>query len=162
MIALTQEIASAIRFILDATPGLTPYYEKVPEDFVVPSVYFPPPVAPARGDTFKTYALEYSWIIKFFAGTDGEAQGLADTALNAICAARLLIPLIDDQGERTGRGFRMKDPELKKADDNAYQIELRWDSRRPYNASESQKMMTYGMQIYTDDAYRAAVTNLNR
>lgn len=44
MVALEQEIASIIRFILDATTGLTPYYQQVPDSFIVPAVYFPQPV----------------------------------------------------------------------------------------------------------------------
>ena len=154
--ALEQETASVARFVLDAEPGLSPYYWSVPEDFRVPAVYFPPPVFPSKGDTFKTYALEYDWPVKFFASTDEEAQAIAARVMNKICAARLLIPLIDEAGELTGKGLRMKDPELKRADENAYQINLRWDSRRPYNQTESQKMMTYDLTIYTDDADRPA------
>lgn len=160
MVALEQEIASIIRLILDATTGLTPYYQQVPDSFMVPAVYFPQPIFTARGETFLTYALEYDWFVKFFASTDGEAQAHAARALNAICAARLLVPLIDEQGQPVGRGVRLKDPELSKADDNAYQIRLQWDSRRPYNAVEYQKMMHYDLNIYTDDAYRAAVSKI--
>ena len=160
MVALEQEIASIIRFILDATTGLTPYYQQVPDSFTVPAVYFPQPIFAARGETFLTYALEYDWFVKFFASTDGEAQAHAARALNAICAARLLVPLIDEQGQPVGRGVRLKDPELSKADDNAYQIRLQWDSRRPYNAVEDQKMMHYDLNIYTDDAYLAAVSKI--
>lgn len=160
MVALEQEIASIIHFILDATDGLTPYYQQVPDSFIVPAVYFPQPVFTARGETFLTYALEYDWFVKFFASTNGEAQAHAATALNAVCAARLLVPLIDEQGEAIGRGVRLKDPELSKADDNAYQIRLRWDSHRPYNALEYQKMVHYDLSIYTDDAYHAAVSKI--
>ncbi len=162
MVALEQEIASIIRFVLDATGNaLTPYYKQVPEDFVVPSVYFPQPVFTMRGETFATYALEYEWHIKFFASEDDEAQANAATALNAICAERLLVPLINEEGGYIGRGVRLKDPELSKADDNAYQLKLRWASRRPYNAMPYQKMMSYNLSIYTDDAYRAAVSKIN-
>lgn len=160
MVALEQEIASIIRFILDATDGLTPYYQQVPDSFIVPAVYFPQPVFTARGETFLTYALEYDWFVKFFASTNGEAQAHAAAALNAVCAARLLVPLIDEQGQAVGRGVRLKDPELSKADDNAYQIRLRWDSHRPYKALEYQKMVHYDLSIYTDDAYRAAVKKI--
>jgi len=74
MVTLEQEVASIIRFILDATKSLTPYYWQLKEDFAVPSVYFPEPVFTSRGDTFNTYALEYSWLVTFFASTNAEAQ----------------------------------------------------------------------------------------
>lgn len=162
MVVLEQEIASVIRFVTDALPTLTPYYQRLPEGFLVPAVYFPPPVMTSRGDTLKTYALEYDWHITFFASTDGDAQAHARNALNAICAARRLIPLIDESGGKTGKGVRLKDPSLDRADENAYQIELRWDSAYPYNVRASQKMMTYDLTIYTDRAYRAAVSKITQ
>lgn len=98
MAALEQEIASVIRFILDSVPGITPYYWDIPEGFVVPSVFFPQPELTPLGDTFASYAVEYDWYIKFFASTDEDAYASAAAALNAICAARLLVPLIDEAG----------------------------------------------------------------
>ena len=102
MAALEQEIASVIRFILDSLPGITPYYWDIPEGFVVPSVFFPQPELTPLGDTFASYAVEYDWYIKFFASTDEDAYASAAAALNAICAARLLVPLIDEAGAAVG------------------------------------------------------------
>ena len=110
MAALEQEIASVIRFILDSVPGITPYYWDIPEGFVVPSVFFPQPELTPLGDTFASYAVEYDWYIKFFASTDEDAYASAAAALNAICAARLLVPLIDEAGAAVGGGVRLKDP----------------------------------------------------
>lgn len=110
MAALEQEIASVIRFILDSVPGTTPYYWDIPEGFVVPSVFFPQPELASLGDTFASYAVEYDWYIRFFASTDEDAYASAAAALNALCAARLLVPLIDETGAAAGGGVRLKDP----------------------------------------------------
>ena len=110
MAALEQEIASVIRFILDSVPGITPYYWDIPEGFVVPSVFFPQPELTPLGDTFASYAVEYDWYIQFFASTDEDAYASAAAALNALCAARLLVPLIDETGAAAGGGVRLKDP----------------------------------------------------
>ena len=100
MAALEQEIASVTRFILDSVPGITPYYWDIPEGFVVPSVFFPQPELTPLGDTFASYAVEYDWYIRFFASTDEDAYASAAAALNALCAARLLVPLIDETSGR--------------------------------------------------------------
>ena len=63
---LEQEIASAIKFILESAGRPTPYYHNVPQGFLVPAVYFPPPEIISAGDTLLTYSLEYSWYVKFF------------------------------------------------------------------------------------------------
>ena len=37
---LEKEVASIIKFILDSAGNPVPYYHNMPENFVVPSVYF--------------------------------------------------------------------------------------------------------------------------
>ena len=148
MAALEQEIASVIRFVLDSVPGITPYYWSIPEGFIVPSVFFPQPELTPLGDTFASYAVEYDWYIKFFASTDEDAYASAAAALNALCAARLLVPLIDETGAAVGGGLRLKDPGgVKKVDTGVVQFALTWDSRRPYNVANYQKVMSYNLDI---------------
>lgn len=148
MAALEQEIASVIRFILDSVPGTTPYYWSIPEGFVVPAVFFPQPELTPLGNTFASYAVEYDWYIQFFASTDEDAYASAAAAMNALCAARLLVPLIDETGAAAGGGVRLKDPGgVKKVDTGVVQFALTWDSRRPYNVANYQKVMNYNLDI---------------
>lgn len=148
MAALEQEIASVIRFVLDSVPGITPYYWSIPEGFIVPSVFFPQPELTPRGDTLLSYAVEYNLYIKFFSSTDEDAYSNAATALNALCAARLLVPLIDETGAAVGGGLRLKDPGgVKKLDTGVVQLALTWDSRHPYNVANYQKVMNYNLDI---------------
>lgn len=150
MAALEQEIASVIRFILDSVPEITPYYWDIPEGFVVPSVFFPQPELTPLGDTFASYAVEYDWYIQFFASTDEDAYASAAAALNALCAARLLVPLIDETGAAAGGGVRLKDPGgVKRLDTGTAQLTLHWDSRRPYNRVDCQKVMHYNLDLKT-------------
>jgi hypothetical protein len=147
MAALEQEIASVIRFVLDSVPGITPYYWSIPEGFIIPSVFFPQPELTPRGDTLLSYAVEYNLYIKFFSGTDEDAYSNAATALNALCAARLLVPLIDET-EAAGGGVRLKDPGgVKRLDTGTAQLTLHWDSRRPYNRVDCQKVMHYNLDL---------------
>lgn len=86
--------------------------------------------------------------IKFFSSTDEDAYSNAATALNALCAARLLVPLIDETGAAVGGGLRLKDPGgVKKVDTGVVQLALTWDSRRPYNVANYQKVMNYNLDI---------------
>lgn len=145
---LEQEIASIIKFVLEAAGNPTPYYWNVPESFVTPAAYFPTPEIVSDGETFLTYRLEYALYVKFFNRTTEEAYPLALATVAAIRGARNLIPLIDTDGEKTGSGIRLKDPTLKPLDDGAVQVGLEWVSRRLYNYEEVAKMQTYDLDKY--------------
>lgn len=142
--ALEQELASIIKFVLDGTGNPAPYYYKVPQSFSVPAAYFPRPEIVSGADTFNFYSLEYAWYIKLFAQSDEAAYDLGLTALTAIRGKRNLIPLIDEDGEEvSGSYVRVNDPSIKMLDDGACQLAVVWISRRPYDTEDSEKMMTY-------------------
>jgi len=159
---LEQEIASAIKFILDSSGNPAPYYWNVPQDFVVPSAYFPTPEIESSGDTLNSFNLNYSWYIKFFHKNTQSAHELAFAALTEILQNRNLIPLINEDGEFTGKGFRINDPELKKIDDGAVQLTLNWDSRRPYHKNPATKTKKFKIDTYIKDAYENALQNYNQ
>jgi len=143
---LDREIASAMKFILTSAGNPAPYYNSVPQDFVVPAVYFPQPEITSRGDTLRTYALEFSWFVKFFHKDTQSANQMAFAALTALQRMKNVVPLIDDAGELTGRVFRMNDPAFRLVANGVAQLTLTWDSRRPYHREPVQKMMKF----YTD------------
>lgn len=156
---LEQEIASAMKFILDSSGRPTPYYHSVPQGFLVPAVYFPPPEIISAGDTLLTYSLEYSWYVKFFHRNTQKAQALAFAALTALQSRKNVVPLLDEKGRPTGHGFRMLDPLLKPLD-NAAQLTLMWKSPRPYNVDPSQKMMVYDLTMTAKDAFEGAASQI--
>lgn len=172
---LEQEIASIIQFVLDAADNPAPYYYDVPEDFYVPAAYFPSPEISTRGETFRTYAMEYAWYIKFFHSTREGAHALALAALSAIKQARNLVPLIGPGGTATGNSIRLDDPRLTATAQNqsanergAAILKLYWSSRRPYTRPAVQKMREYHiegwgnpdvhLQRTINAAYREATT----
>lgn len=161
---LEQEIASIMRFTLDRAGSPTPYYKEVPQDFLVPAVYFPVPEIGSRGDTLSTYALEYSWFIKFFHWDTQTAHDMAFRVFTAMLSARNLVPLIDTDGRPVGKGIRLKDPSMKKIEgaSGVVQLSLAWDSPRPYDDTEYQKMMTYDLSMYSRDAFEAAVEDMQK
>lgn len=146
---LEQEMASIIKFTLDTSGNPSPYYWEVPEHFVVPAVYYPPPEIATGGETFLTYNVDYTWFIKFFHRSSQEAYALAFPLLTAIRERRNLIPLITEAGEETNDSVRVKDPLLKLLDDGTAQVTIEWRSRRPYTPNGAVKMQTYEVEQWT-------------
>lgn len=154
---LDQEIASAMRYIIDAADNPHPYYWNIPQEFIVPAVFFPQPEIVSRGDTLRSYALEFSWFVKFFAEDTGSAHALGLAALNALQYRKNVVPLIDDAGALTGRGFRMGDPSLRVIDDGAVQLALNWNSPRAYFEAPAQKIRTFNLNIFIKSAFECAI-----
>jgi len=149
---IEQELASIIMFVLAASGNPTPYYWNVPEDFVFPAVFFPTPEIDSSGETFRTYRLDYVWYLKFFHTTTQAAHKIARDALEAIKKARNLIPLIDEDGEYLTegiRGIRLAEVALKPIDDGVVQLTIRFASRRPYDAPDSE-LMQHWISTITD------------
>ncbi|MCM1530119.1 MAG: hypothetical protein NC093_09015 [Alistipes sp.] len=139
---MEQELASIFSFVLKSADSPQPYYRNIPQDFAVPSVYFPVPEISTGGDTFNTYEAEYDWYIKFFHSTTQEAYSLALKALTAIKENRNLIPLLDENGAKIG-GIRIKDPDLRIVDECAVQLTIRFVSRRPYIQTSGPKVQEF-------------------
>ena len=157
---LDREIASAMRFLIDATNSPNPYYYNIPESFLTPAIFFPQPEITTRGDTLRTYALEFSWFVKFFDKDTQSAHLLAFAALTALQYKMCVVPLIDEAGGLTGRGFRMNDPAIRVVDAGAVQLTLRWDSARPYFEEPVEKMMVYHTNKWVKSAYERAVNQI--
>lgn len=159
---LEQEIASLIKHVLLNAGNPSPYYDEVPEGFIVPAAYFPPPEIESEGDTLSTYALNYTWFIKFFHSDTPSAFALGLSVLTALQSAKNVVPLIAPDGSYTGRGFRLKDPKLKRLDSTAgvAQLTLSWDSPRPYNDTPATKMQSFDLNMYSRDAYDEAVRQI--
>ena len=157
---LDREIASAMRFLIDAADNPYPYYCKIPAEFKVPSIYFPQPNIATSGDTLSTYALEFNWYVTIFDVSTQAAHARALDALNALQLARCVIPLIDEKGALTGRGFRMKDPSLRNVDDCVTRLILKWTSPRPYHSPPKQIISINHVNLMLRSAYDGAVSQI--
>jgi hypothetical protein len=156
---LEQEIAGAIKFILENSGNPAPYYYCVPQDFLVPAVYFPKPEIMSGGDTLLTYALEHSWFINFFHKDTQSAYELGLNVLKALQRKKNVIPLIDEKGAYTGHGFRTRDPSLKPLE-CAAQLTLIWSSPRPYDRETGPITEKFDFNIHSRTAYNSAVRQL--
>lgn len=135
---IDQELASIIHFVLKSAGDPKPYYWKVPEDFVVPSAFFPPPEIVSGPDTLNSYKFEYAWYIKLFHKSDEDAYVLGRNVTDEIRKIRNLLPLIDENGEAIeGKYIRIRDPKVLLLENGACQLTIEWPSRRPYYLEDS-------------------------
>ncbi len=156
-LVLEQELASIMNFCYENSGKPAVYYYKMPEDFAVPSLYFPTPEITTIGETFLTYAIDYMWIINCFHTHSELAYALGFDILTSLKVHRNLIPLLDETGKGTGQGLRLNDPSLKVVDTGAAQLTLTWRSRRPYYSQESTMMQEFvaNSQVITSSAQEA-------
>lgn len=116
------------------------YTERMPQDFVIPSMYFPQPLSSDGGDTLSTYRKDYSLAIKFFAKTDEQAGGAVEHVADAIRADRFIIPLIAEDGRQTNEYMRLTRLESRVIDEGVAQLSITWTSRYKYNRVAYEKM----------------------
>ena len=135
---IEQETASVMRFVTDAAAAEHVYYRNMPENFAVPSVFFPSPETESGSDTLNTYCAEYAMAVMFFHKSTEEAYELALPVLHRISAQRRLIPELDRQGRKTGQLIRVSGLNLRKADECAYQLMICWKSRCQFETVQSQ------------------------
>lgn len=139
-VRLEPELASIAKHVIEIAVPKATYYNEIPEGFKVPCIYFPTPEISSDADTTSTYKVQYVWLLHFFHCDTPLAYDLALRVLTSIREERNLIPLYDFDGIETGKVLRIKDPRLIKLDSGVVQLEIIWDSRRPYNAPPSLKM----------------------
>jgi hypothetical protein len=106
-------------------------------------MFFPQPEISTGGETFKTYAMRYSWYINIMCATTEDAHEKAWKVLTALKQRRNLVPLLGDDGKPTGTGLRLNDPTIQNVDTGVVQITLEWTSRRPYIEEDIQKMIYF-------------------
>lgn len=144
---LEQEIASIIAAAQRVAGDIGYYYWNIPESFRYPAMFFPTPEIATNGDTFRSYASDYSWYIKVFSETTEQAHSIALSVLTALKEARNYVPLVDEEGQPTGKNLRLKDPSLKKLDDGAVELVIEWTSRRPYDRSTAEPLKMQNINI---------------
>ena len=134
---IDQEGASIARFMIEAADSIKPYFEDMPQDFVVPSIYFPEPEAEPSGDTSVSFAVDFVMYVKVFHSSTASAWEKGYVILKRIMEVRKLIPLYNADGSTAGRGIRVKDPKLRKIADGTVQLEIGWKKYLLYDIEPS-------------------------
>lgn len=128
---LEQEVAALIHFMEPL--GLKNYFKELPEDFVTPSAFFPPPEIDGEEHSLSTYANTFSLFIKIFDRSSLESSTIASQLVKAIQNRRKLIPLYDENGKLTGKNFRVTKLNAKNIDEGVTQISIAWKTLTAYD-----------------------------
>ena len=127
-ITLEQGLAAVVRYIQDhAEEGTKLYFDELPEDFYVPSVYFQIPLASGRKVTLRTYCTAITLNCWFMEAQDWDAYAKAADMRDLIMLNNCIVPLYDLDGNRTGKGIRTGVPDTRKIDDGTVQLSLSFD-----------------------------------
>jgi hypothetical protein len=128
-ISLEQYVGSTIAYILaHAETGTTPYYGKVPEDFKVPSVFFPVPwtdISKALLGSVFTKTVHFECV--FLAGDSWTANACAEQVRDAMVHDRCVIPCLTEDGKETGYGFYISTPKLQETDTGSVSMQFSFD-----------------------------------
>ncbi len=127
-ITLEQGLAAVVRYIQDhAEEGTKLYFDELPEDFYVPSVYFQIPFTSGRKATLRTYCTAITLNCWFMEAQDWDAYAKAAEMRDSIMLDNCVVPLYDVEGNRTGRGIRTGFPDTRKIADGTVQLSLSFD-----------------------------------
>lgn len=143
---IEKEMAWIAKTILSINQGITAYFNQVPQNFKIPSIFFPPAEVRAGNYTMGSYLLQYSWYLKFFAKSKGAAYQLAHRTMESLYRQKNKIALINEAGGLTGEVIRIKHAEMKDLDQNAYELMIEWEVVRPYDTQETVKMQKYSVE----------------
>lgn len=149
---MEQITASIAKHILSAIgDDVTPYYNELKQNFKVPSVFFPELEVGEGVESLDRYGLEHSWGITFFHSTTGGAYELAKVALKKITGGRYYVPIVNFDGNDTGKKIRILRATVKKADEGVCLMWLDWTESYEYDDLSEQpvKMQTYDISVNT-------------
>ncbi|MCY7575904.1 phage tail terminator family protein [Bacillus pumilus] len=109
------------------------YEKEIPEQFQIPSMYFPAASTNTGNDTVSTFLKTYTLNIKVFHKDSGQAHDAAESIVDTLSADRNIIQMISEDGEPLDQYVRIKRAETRIADQGVATIVLTWDSAYWYN-----------------------------
>lgn len=115
---LEQYLASAVRYIQNRSDGKPVlYFDNIPENFAVPSIYFPVPRTRSRRATLQTYLTTIRMEAWFMASSDWLAYAAAAHIRDCILLDGCAVEIVEKDGTLTGKGLRVTEPEITSVDE---------------------------------------------
>ena len=112
---------------------LVPIFHVLPEQFQVPSIYFPDAEIISDRDTLSTFIFTYSLNAKIFATTNEGAFMIATNIQRELALSKWRVPILNQDGTETGEYITVKKPSEKKGDELVAIISIAWDERCYYD-----------------------------
>ncbi|WP_368653764.1 DUF6838 family protein [Ornithinibacillus sp. 4-3] len=132
---MNQEIGSIMAYMYSLFP-VQIYDKELPQEFEVPSMYFPLPTSFGSNDTNQTYLKSYTLNIKVFHDDTNQAYYQAEKLADTIASNREVIPMVDVDGAETGDFIRFNRIETRDGSNGAAMLILNWDSRYYYHRDD--------------------------
>ncbi|PRS65286.1 phage tail terminator family protein [Bacillus pumilus] len=132
---MNQEVGAIMNYCYKHFP-VKVYEKKIPEQFQVPSMYFPAARTNTRNDTVSTFLKTYTLHIKVFHKDSGQAHDAAESIVDALSADRNIIQMVSEEGDPLDDYVRIKRAETRNGDQGVATIVLTWDSAYWYNRDE--------------------------
>ncbi|MGE6857490.1 phage portal protein [Bacillus pumilus] len=132
---MNQEVGSIMHYCYRKFP-VKVYEKKIPEQFQIPSMYFPAAWVNTRNDTVSTFLKTYTLHIKVFHKDSEQAHDAAESIVDALSADRNFIQMVNVEGEPLDQYVRIKRAETRNGDQGVATIVLTWDSAYWYNRDE--------------------------
>ena len=131
---MNPEVGSIMAFFYSIFP-VTVYTKEVPENFEVPSLYFPTPFSFDGNDTNQTFMKTYSLPVKLFHKDAQQAFAEAERIADTVRRKRMLIPIIKADGSPDEGLIRLTKIE-ERITDGVASIVVTWDSRYYYDRDD--------------------------
>lgn len=114
-IMLEQCLASMVRYIQNHS-GIeaAPYFDDIPENYIVPSLYFPVPRTSSKKVTFQTYLTKVYMETQFMASTDWLAQREAENVRDDLILDNCCVDIMNKDGTLAGWACRISEPETSR------------------------------------------------
>lgn len=142
---MNQYESSIMKSCMDFSGVQFSYDENLPEDFAVPSLYFPAAENLPAKSTFGSYKSEYSIFAKLFATSDREAMELAEKIVQGIMSLNCRLPVYTISGKDAGTIVKLEPPAIRLSDVNVAQITLVYKVIRMYKQQKQNAVQNIGI-----------------
>lgn len=143
---LNPEIGSIIKCFNDVNK-VKVYIDTVPQDFIIPSMYFPKPLTDGDIDSFSSYTNDYQMFVKIFETDSIKSYETAESIMEHIKKARYIIPIYNADGTKSNNFLRIDKLISREIESGVRQIEVRWRSRRRFVVENVDKIKKINLRM---------------
>lgn len=120
---LGQSLASAVSYIQNhSSIEALLYFDEIPEEFVVPSIYFPVPRVICKKVTLASFCFTVMVNCQFMAVDQWEAYQYAADVRDHLLVDHCAIPILKKDGLPEGNYMRITEPEIRNIDHRSVQL----------------------------------------
>lgn len=148
-ITLEQVLGSAVRYIKDRSEeGTDLYFDDLPENFMVPSIYFPVPRTTSRKVTLDSYLTTIRMEAWFMASKDWMAYNAAAGIRDSILLDGMCIGIVSEKGTKAEKAFPVTNPEISRIDTGMVRLSFsaqHYFSAEPEPVIKTEKIVLSGI-----------------